>query len=379
MLLPVFLLLLCGFSQQSKVAIHQCDIINVQSLNPFFTELGAIIRDSTTVSVVHIGDSHIQADILSGTVRKMLQNTFGNAGRGFVFPYKIAKSDGAPDVQFSYTGTWQYCHIKRGYSECNLGVAGFAVTPLENAAFSIDVASKAQTNAAFNKVTLFDNDGSFLPVEAIGNFSIIKENKHTLIYFDEQQESLEFKPAYEKDTLPVLQGMVLENSQPGVLYHSMGVNGSTVSQYLRSKHFEEQINDLNASLVIISFGTNDSYTSTSKFCVECLKEEYRTLIERIRNKNPNASILLTTPPDHYLNRKYPSKNIAPLRDAMLALALEEDLAVWDLYKSMGGKNTIVEWKKDELARADLVHFTLPGYELQGEMLYNAIMRGYRSE
>jgi|TARA_B110000902_G_scaffold75546_1_gene89579 lysophospholipase L1-like esterase len=379
MLLSIFLLVLCGFAQHSKVAIYPCDIINVQSLNPFFTKLGAIVRDSTTVSVVHIGDSHIQADVFSGTVRKKLQNTFGNAGRGFVFPYKIAKSYGALDVQFSHTGTWQYCHIKRGYSECNLGVAGFTVTPLGNAAFSIDVASKAQTDAAFNKVTLLDNDGSFLPLETIGDFSTSKENRHTVICFDELQDSLTFTPAYEKDTLPELQGMVLENSRPGVLYHAMGINGSTVSQYLRSKHFEEQINDLNASLVIISFGTNDSYTSSSKFCVKCFKEEYRTLIKRVRSKNPHASILLTIPPDHYLNRKYPSNNVAPVRDTLIGLAIEEGVAVWDLYEAMGGKNAILDWKNDELARADLIHFTLEGYELQGEMLYNALMRGYKGQ
>ena len=379
MLLSIFLLVLCGFAQHSKVAIHPCDIFNVQSLSSFFTKLGAIVSDCTNVSVVHIGDSHIQADVFSGTVRKKLQSTFGDAGRGFVFPYKIAKSYGALDVQFSHTGTWQYCYIKRDYLECNLGVAGFTVTPAENAAFSIDVAIKAQTDAAFNKVTLLDNYGSFLPEQVIGNYLTGKENRHTVIYFGELQDRLMFRPGYDTDTLPELQGLVLENSQPGVLYHAMGINGSTVSQYLRSKYFEEQINDLNASLVIISFGTNDSYTSSSNFCVKCLKEEYRTLIKRIRNKNPDTAILLTTPPDHYLNRKYPSKNVAPLRDAMLELALEEDLAVWDLYKSMGGKNAIVDWKNDELARADLIHFTVKGYELQGEMLYNALMKGYKGQ
>jgi lysophospholipase L1-like esterase len=374
-LLSILLLVLCGFVQHSEVVIHQSDIINVQSLNSFYAALGAIVRDSNTVSVIHIGDSHIKADILSGTVRKRLQNTFGNAGRGFVFPYEIAKSDGALDVQFSHTGTWHYCHIKKGYSECNLGVAGFTVVPAENASFSIDV----ETNAAFNKVTLFTNHGSFSPVQANGNFYPVKENKHTVIYFDELQEILAFKPAYMEDTLPELQGMVLENSHPGVLYHTMGINGSTVSQYLRSKHFEEQINMLDASLVIISFGTNDSYTPSSKFCVRCLKEEYRTLINRVRDKSPKVSILLTIPPDHYLYRRYPSNNVAPLRDAMTELTAEEDVAVWDLYQAMGGKNAIMDWKKGALARADLVHFTFEGYGLQGEMLYNALMRGYQSQ
>ncbi|MDE6123515.1 MAG: hypothetical protein K2F76_09750, partial [Duncaniella dubosii] len=41
------------------------------------------------VSIVHIGDSHVQADINTSTVRELLQYDFGNAGRGLVSPLKI--------------------------------------------------------------------------------------------------------------------------------------------------------------------------------------------------------------------------------------------------------------------------------------------------
>lgn len=377
--IPIFIMLLCSFAHHREVAVVQSNIVNVEVLHSFFTKLDAIETDNTKVSVVHIGDSHIQADFLSGAVRKKLQNSFGNAGRGFVFPYKIAGSGGALDVKFSHTGTWQYCHIKRGYATCNIGVAGFTVTPSADAAFSIDVATKAQTDATFNKVTFLDNYGSFLPTQSNGNFTPMKESGHTVIYFDELQEQLEFKPAFEKNTLPELQGIILENGKPGILYHALGVNGSTVSQYLRSNHFEEQIRELDASLVIISFGTNDSYTTASSFCADCLKEEYRTLVARIRRKNPEVAILLTTPPDHYFYRKYPNCNVAPLRDVLYELSAEENVAVWDLFEAMGGKKSILDWQKDDLARGDLIHFTIPGYELQGDMLYQALMRGYISK
>lgn len=377
--IPIFIVLLCSFAHHREVAGVQSNIVNVEVLHSFFAKLEAIETEKTKVSVVHIGDSHIQADFLSGAVRKKLQNSFGNAGRGFVFPYKIARSGGALDVKFSHTGTWQYCHIKRGYATCNIGVAGFTVTPDADAAFSIDVATKAQTDATFNKVKFLDNYGSFLPTQSNGNFIPMKESGHTVIYFDELQEQLEFKPAFEKNTLPELQGIILENGKPGILYHALGVNGSTVSQYLRSNHFEEQIKELDASLVIISFGTNDSYTTASRFCADCLKEEYRTLVARIRSKNPDVAILLTTPPDHFFNRKYPNANVAPLRDALYELSAEENVAVWDLYEAMGGKKSILDWQKDDLARGDLIHFTIPGYELQGEMLYQALMRGYNSK
>lgn len=374
----LFCILLSSFTPQGGISLVHSDIVNVDALQPFFTKLSEIKAKKSTVSIVHIGDSHIQADFLSGTVRKKLQNTFGNAGRGFVFPYKIAQSGGALDVRFNHTGTWQYCYIKKRYEACNIGVAGFTVSPNGDASVTIDVESKAQTDAAFNKITFLDNYGSFLPTSAIGSFAPMKENNHTVIYFDELQEKLEFKPAFEKNRMPELQGMILENGRPGLLYHAFGINGSTVSQYLRGNAFSKQISDLNASLAIISFGTNDGYTTTSRFCKTCLKEEYRTLIHRIRSKNPDIAILLTTPPDHYFNRKYPNSNTASIRDALYELSTEESVALWDLYEAMGGKNAIAAWQKEDLARGDLIHFTIPGYELQGDLLYQALMRAFKT-
>lgn len=362
-----------AFESHNTVDLKKQDIFQSNTLTSFTEKLAALDSSMGQLSIVHIGDSHIQADFFSGAVRKKLQDRFGNAGRGFVFPYKIARSGGALDVRFTYEGVWQYCHIKRSYANCNMGLAGYSVTPLSGASFSIDVVSKAETDASFTKVTFLDNYGSFLPIGMQGTFVPLKENKHTAIYFDEPQEKLTFKPAYQGSTMPELQGMILENGQPGILYHALGVNGSTVSQYLRSNDFTKQISELNASLVIISFGTNDCYTTPSKYCDGCQKENYRKLINKIREQNPDISILLTTPPDHYYYRKYPNKNIQKLVDGMYELASEEGVAIWDLYAAMGGAGSISQWQKEGLSRGDLIHFTKDGYQLQGDMLYNALI------
>jgi hypothetical protein len=46
---------------------------------------------------------------------------------------------------------------------------------------------------------------------------------------------------------------------------------------------------------------------------------------------------------------------------------------------MGGKNSILEWQKESLARRDLIHFTKEGYELQGKLLYEALMHHYEHD
>lgn len=379
LILIAALLISSSFTHRAEIELQSSIFINSESLAPFYSQLADLENNkSGKVSIVHIGDSHIQADFLTGEVRKRLQSTFGNAGRGFVFPYKIARSGGALDVRFSYNGSWQYCDIIRKPEQCNIGVSGFTVTSSPTSRFTIDVISKAETQSAFTKITFFDNNGSFLPSKVSGHFQPIKENDQTVIYFDEPQDSLEFKPAYSNNTMPELQGMILENEQPGILYHAMGINGSTVSQYLRSNESEKQIAELNTNLVIISFGTNDAYKSGSKFCSSCIKDQYRELINRIRGRNSDLSILLTTPPDHFYQRKYSNQNVEKIRNSILELALEENVAVWDLYEIMGGRNSIISWKNDMLARRDLIHFTKDGYRMQGDMLYDALMHHYRN-
>jgi lysophospholipase L1-like esterase len=373
-------LLLCSlvvsssFVQNNEVQVIENRIYNSETLSDFYSELRELEnKQNGIISIAHIGDSHIQADFLTGAIRRKLHERFGNAGRGFVFPYKIAQSWGPLDIKFTHTGEWHYCDIKRNTSICNMGASGFTITSSPSSSFTLDAASKASTNASFTKIIFLDNYGSFLPTTVSGSYSATKLNNHTVIYFDEPQDSLEFRPILTNNNLPELQGIILENEQPGILYHALGINGSTVSQYLRSSGFEGQLAELGINLAIISFGTNDAYKSASDFCTSCVINDYRQLIGRIRSKNPKVAILLTTPPDHFYLQRYDNPNIAKLRDAMLVLAKEENIAVWDLFRVMGGKNTILDWRKQQLARGDLIHFTQEGYKLQGELLYEALM------
>jgi hypothetical protein len=126
LVLMCFLFLLGSFSQNDETVNEQ--LLNSEVLFPFFLQLDAISEQDKKVAIVHIGDSHIQADFLTGEVRRRLQACFGNAGRGFVFPYRIANSGGALDVRFTHTGTWQYCSILREYASHDMGAAGFTVT-----------------------------------------------------------------------------------------------------------------------------------------------------------------------------------------------------------------------------------------------------------
>ena len=71
-----------------------------EQLSPFFEKLRQLKNgEISRLHILHIGDSHLQAGFLPGELRYLLQATFGNAGRGLVFPYQIAKTNAPFDIR----------------------------------------------------------------------------------------------------------------------------------------------------------------------------------------------------------------------------------------------------------------------------------------
>ena len=77
-------------------------IMNAEGLDKFISAIqnykSGGIQD---LSIVHIGDSHVQAGFYSEPIRKTFQGKYGNAGRGLVFPYQATKTNGPADYSFS--------------------------------------------------------------------------------------------------------------------------------------------------------------------------------------------------------------------------------------------------------------------------------------
>ena len=53
-------------------------------------------------------------------------------------------------------------------------------------------------------------------------------------------------------------------------------------------------------------------------------------------------------------------------------ALKHNCAIWDLYIAMGGKGSMLKWHSAGLVNQDHIHYLRKGYNLQGQLLYNAL-------
>ena len=72
-----------------------------QYLSSVISALDSLLcQNDTVINIVHLGDSHVQAGFFTGVIRKSLQSTFGNAGRGFIAPLRITKTNEPTDYFF---------------------------------------------------------------------------------------------------------------------------------------------------------------------------------------------------------------------------------------------------------------------------------------
>lgn len=172
-----------------------------------------------------------------------------------------------------------------------------------------------------------------------------------------------------------LYGMVLDKQMsPGLLYHAIGANGAKVDHYLASQAFWVQLASLQPDLVIISLGTNEA--TLPGFRPEVFAADIAQMIARVKQASPTSSVLLTTPPDALKGRSHPNPAIVKAGVALMDLALSQGYAAWDFQHVMGGSGAIFTWQSHGLAQKDGIHLTKAGYELQGKLLYQALMEAY---
>ena len=174
-----------------------------------------------------------------------------------------------------------------------------------------------------------------------------------------------------------IMGLLPENNFNGITYHSMGVNGASLQSWLRCERFGEQMTFIKPDLAIMAIGVNDANVPKGEFNKELFKIRYNELLSKIYAINPNCAVIFITNNDCVVrvgrNSYGLNENTAIVQKAMYELAKEHNAAVWDLYEIMGGLGSITVWNEVGLASKDRVHFLVPGYNLLGDMLYNAIV------
>ncbi len=339
------------------------------------------------VNIVHIGGSHIQADMWTAELRDRIQRVAPGtrAGRGFIFPYNMAGSNNPYWYEPVYTGNWTMSKNTVRADTSQLGLAGYSVTTRDpQTSLRISFRGDLYTGYTFTRATVMHGRDSSFVVSAVCNdtgtvvtYATDVAQGITVFEFSRPVDTLNLR-FEQTDTLTqrsfTLRGINLASDDPGIYYHASGVNGAATWSWLRCQRLEEELALLKPDLVVFSIGINDAHDPD--FCASCYEKNYEKLIAHVRHVNPDAAVLLVTNSDSYRKRRYPVRNADDVRDVMLRLGRKHGTGVWDLYGVMGGQGSIRLWQRQGLAKRDLIHFTRQGYTTVGDLMFTAIMKEY---
>jgi lysophospholipase L1-like esterase len=372
-----------------------------RTLTPFYNELSALEEGKDTViNIVHIGDSHIQAGYLSGQTMRMLQSRYGNAGRGWISPLRIARTN-EPDDYFIRTlvKKWTIGRCVQLHPPCDTGIGGIGIqteSPFVN--FDIIMTPINGAGYSYNNIVAYRGAKSMplLPTAILrdssqvteGTFNNLKLATDT-IQLPHLTDSLQLQTTRRKagtDTLlpassfnNLYFGFNLSNGHPGILYHSIGINGAMFANYAKETYIR-RLALLRPSLIIFSLGTNESFAG--RFNTEDFTNEVETCIRLVKKHLPNTAILLVTPPECFkratINKKrvyLRNDNIIKIAQTLVRLADKHNLACWDFFRATGGHNSSDNWLKGNFMSRDRIHFTKEAYRRQGQLLYQALING----
>ena len=342
-----------------------------------------------TINILQIGDSHLQADFVTSVIRTTLQKEFGNGGRGLIVPLRVAKTNEPFNYKSGSGSIWQSKRCVFPNQPLPIGVGGVTLNTADSLAdININTFNDSILDYSFNKVKLFyENDSTsynFALLDSLGNcanmftpdtidhYSFIAT---ALLPSPMNKMTVKVMKMGEKQSKAMIYGLLLENGHPGIIYHTVGVNGAQYQNYSESLHFSEQTKALAPDLIIISLGTNEAYGLG--FNQEKFYADMQLLTNQLKQVNPNAGFLFITPACSF-RRKKPNPRLPLAAKTIIRFASDNNLSYWDLQGATGGATSAPNWKKNHMLRPDGVHYSRAGYELQGNLFCKAFLNAYNT-
>lgn len=347
-------------------------------------EPGAITR------VLYHGDSLVASDYVTTTVRRKLQDQFGDSGHGFVLMANAWAAYFHSDVFRFSTRGWSVSRVVGPYLKdgfYGLGGVSFSGPPGIIAQFgSAREGSHGRRVSAFEVAYLKQPGGGALrakldgellsvieteaPEKSSGFYRIdVPDGEHVLELATEQREVRAF-------------GVVLERSEPGVVLDAIGIQGARI-RFLDKQddeHWAAQLEWRRPDLLVFQFGANESGDGFAY----SMPDYHRTMKEVILQAQralPSASCLILAAMDRARNSEWGliTVPIIPhIVEQQRKTALDLGCAFWNTYEAMGGKGSMARWVRRGLGQADLTHPTSVGADIIGTWIYQALIKDYQA-
>ncbi len=381
-----------------KVKMFEYPGGNKEILYPLFTQLS---NNNDVIHILHYGDSQLELDRITSVIRRKFQQTFGGKGIGLIpvnTPY--AKY---PTIRFKTSENFKQTIIQK-FKTNNINHRRYGIltnfsnfTKIDGINHKNDIESwfeiknVPRISNSFNKVTqcrlLYGYAKS--KTDIVVNCNAKEVYKNSLASSDSLQQAIwniplntdslriDFKGKFS----PSFYGISLE-SGTGVYVDNIPARSSSGSIFTVNDNnlLKNTFKLLNAKLVIFQFGANMVKNMSNNY--NYYERSITRQIISLRKINPEITIIIVGVSDmaKFVKGQYKTyESVEKIRDAQKKAALDNNCIFWDLYETMGGKESMPSWafhKPAYASKRDFAHFTYSGSRLVGRFFNEAFFNAY---
>lgn len=396
-------------NQNNLRELPEIDFSGVQSIdfpnndrslfNSLFNKLSQ--ASNQKIHVMHYGDSQLEGDRITKTIRENLQKIFGGNGPGFI-PAKPYYHQNTVNIQHSENWTRHTSFFRKtakhnrvgaflSYSRFTPHVADSLIdtTSLKSAWIQLGKSKNAHAHAReYSQVNLHYTSGR-KPItikvynngELIVNDSLRTDGNYHMfpIRLGATPENLKIEfTGYDS---PDILGLTLDGNV-GVVMDNIAMRGSSGSEISTANftEFNAMMDNLNTEFVILQFGGNSVPHLTSNENAKNVARNIKYRIGRIKQARPSATVLVIGPADMSIeveeqHQTYPYLPV--FIQELKKASLEAGAAYWNTYEAMGGMNSMIVWKEQYgWAADDYIHFSPKGTSKIAQMFLAALLKEY---
>jgi lysophospholipase L1-like esterase len=366
------------------------------SLSYFWDRLSALERNELNdpVRVLFYSTSNNGYDRVGSRIRKVLQERFGDGGKGFVPIVKHWLHLRHRDIEWATRGFKSHVVTKNKLGSGNYGIGGILAISSQTSDYAFY--KTVQSGRTFVPGTQFSNLTLFYQQhETGGNVQILIDNKieafidtsgpltdtRRQIFVEDGSHEVLLKT---RSNYAKLYGIAFEREK-GIVFDSAMLVGARITHLtnFNSQHISEQIALRSPDLIMFQFGENDAVRSLNEAQLEKISREYILAINNIRRGKPEASCMVVSTKDIGSKR---SKNHETIPGVLKILkiskqvARETNCAFYDLFNQLGGSGTMNRWRKMKrpLVSKDYGHLLNRGAFKVGSIMAQTILDEYDS-
>ncbi|HKJ42487.1 MAG TPA: hypothetical protein VKA27_10365 [Sunxiuqinia sp.] len=341
------------------------------------------------VRVIYFGDSQVENDRITSSLREALQQKFGGKGPGLV---PLDQYYNTPHhLMIELSDGWKIKSFQdEDFVNQSLLFKNTILTPEDdNGWFRIQRFKRrsAKPDYQIMKLYYWAKDTSQVTVQQgrtqIYAGTLKPEQKVSTLDFQFNRTPDDIRFDFKvKDTLNIC-GLSLE-SDSGIFVDNVALRGLSYPTFEWSdqEKLKQILDQLNVGLFVLHFGVNlvpyesDDYPN--------FKRHFQRQIDFLKRVRPDVPILIVGVSDMAEKQdgrfiSYP--NIPTIKAIQREISGRNHTAFWDLQKFMGGAGGMVNWvnAKPALGRTDYTHFSRKGADAIGKELGKLILNELKTE